>query len=62
MNRRYKTVETIILSWVMENQRKAMGWVGSESAAVTQDDKPYHPTTPLHSPELYWDSQFVRAS
>ena len=63
MNRRYKTVETTILAWIQENERKALGWVsGTPLSPIKEEDKPYLPLTPLHSQDLYWDSQFVRAS
>ncbi len=65
MDRRYKTVETLIHAWIMEREKRAADKgdeAGSFVFEVNDRDKPYFPLTPLHSVELYLDSQFIRAS
>ena len=65
MDRRYKTVENQIHAWIVEREKALAGKIDEIGASVFKMDdaeKPYLPLTPLHSVELYLDSQFIRAS
>lgn len=66
MSRSYKFVEKLIHAWILQSEHQATG-KSEESAPVAffaDDDanKPYLPLTPLHSTDLYWDTQFLSAS
>ena len=64
MSRRYKNVEKFIHAWVFQNEKsQSMDSQASPfESHVVEEARPYLPLTPLHSTDLYLDSQFVRAS
>ncbi len=59
--KKYKVVESMIHAWVLGNELQSAGKMSRDSLDLP-NEKPYEPLTPLHPQELYWDSQFVRAS
>lgn len=65
MSRSYKVVEKLIHAWILQRESLAAGKPNeTKSVAFFADEapKPYLPLTPLHSTDLYWDTQFVSAS
>ena len=64
MSRRYKSVEKLIHAWIFQKEKSDSPDFQASSYNQDADDsmRPYLPLTPLHSTDLYWDSQFVSAS
>ncbi len=65
VDRKYKSVENQIHAWIIEREKAIAGKIDEIGSFVFNADnaeKPYFPLTPLHSVELYLDSQFIRAS
>jgi|GEM_PF-3855501 len=66
MSRSFKNVERSIQAWVFQREHaedpepsgSSIFWVNGARDA----NRPFLPLTPLRSIDLYWDSQFVRAS
>lgn len=65
MDKRYKSVENLIHAWIIERENQIAGKKDESGLFFAKADdanKPYFPLTPLHSVDLYLDSQFIRAS
>ncbi len=64
--RSYKNVEKLIQAWIFQREHGQSEKTTDEPTlwadAPSDAGKPFLPLTPLRSTDLYWDSQFVRAS